>query len=116
VGSTNGLVKEILLDLALLQPMKQRGRKAEMGKGARKKLKKKTHQGWRRAEKENTKGRIWKEYHQHSTVGIAALLYEKRVGRAQGVGSVELKEQMGLSEKRVDYGMNLNMLFLIWCL
>ena len=32
------------------------------------------------------------------------------------MGSVELKEQMGLSEKRVDYGMNLNMLFLIWCL
>ena len=39
-GSTTGLVKEILLDPAVLQPIKQRGRKAELGKGAGKKLKK----------------------------------------------------------------------------
>lgn len=32
------------------------------------------------------------------------------------MGTVDLKEQMGLNEKRVDHRMNLSMLFLILCL
>lgn len=49
MGSTTGLVKETLLDPAVLQPLNQ-------------------------LEEENMKGCTPKGYHQHSTVGIVALL------------------------------------------
>lgn len=50
--------REFALDSAVLQPIKQRGKKTELGKGAGKKLKKKitpeqNSKGWRRAEEEN---------------------------------------------------------------
>lgn len=68
---------------------------------------------------EGRKRKIGKNVYQLSVINITQserMLCFRRVGRAQGVGTVEMKEQMGLGEKRVEHRMNVSMLFLILCL